>query len=255
MLMGRLFENHLYYVGHLLELACFGLRFGFTLNSLQVKAATGCLNICNELIARYASGLARAEVLLPFSHYRRGLTMWQSAIGKTGDGLEAFTADFDETDELAPSDGPALSAAFNFAVDAERPSERLQDVLDTFVMKHPDLPRPKGSIRHFRRLIPEGWDRRLHYEFLDYGDRIGVELHFESSRLVELLPAVRATVAELSIELGTGEIVEKTYPDAGAAKLALAFDGDTSPERLADAMNSLICATREELGRRMIRCG
>ena len=251
MLMGRLFENHLYYVGHLVELACFGVRFGFKLTPVQEKAATGCLNICADLINRYAAGMSRAEALLPFSHFRRGLTLWQSVLERRDEPLDAFTADFDAARALPMGEALTQSSAFNFAEDADRPSTRLQGALDVFTRRYPELPQPKGSIGHFRRLIPQGWDRRLHYEFLDYGDRIGVELHFESPDLVELLPAVRDAVVRLSDDLDAGPLIEKHFEADGAAKLALVFDEDAPPERIAKAMNALIGATREGLGLRM----
>lgn len=244
--MGPLFENHLYYIGHLVELACFGMRFGFQLTEVQRAAAIACLNECNRLIERFASGMARAEVLLPFSHYRRGLTLWPSAAVGSQEPLDAFRADFDAVDALPDAANAASSDAFSFAVDTEMPSDRFRDVLEAFAHRHPDLPEPKGSIRHFRRLIPPGWDRRLHYEFLDYGDKVGVEIHFESPGLSRFLPSIRDKVRPLVEQHRAEPGFERHFPD-GKSKLALVFDGTVLPEKLADVMKDLIRTTRDDL--------
>lgn len=252
--IGSLFENHFYYVGHLVELACFGLRFGFEMTPTQRNAATACLNICNGLIGRFAGGLARAEVLLPFSHYRRGLTLWPSASAGIVEPLDRFTADFDAIDAL-PHGGPNASPVFTFASETDQPREVFQAVLAKYACAYPELPPAKGSIRHFRRINPDRWPRQLHYEFLDYGNRVGAELHFENAALVDLLPSVRDSVATLVSALNADSRFEFYFDDGNAAKLALVFDDSAAdPGRVVDAMVELIRATDATL-EHQIRAG
>ncbi len=246
--MGKLFENHLYYVGHLTELASFGLRFGFEMTSVQRNAAAACIDICNGLISRFAPGLARAEVLLPFSHYRRGLTLWPDAARGVATPLEAFTADFDAVEALPVDSPPHSTTAFNFVVDSDAPRDRFQQVLDEYVRACPELPQPRGGIKHFRRLSPEGWHRQMHYEFLDYGDRIGAEIHFENAELAKLLPVIREPVRELVKNFGAASDFEVYGARGSAAKLALIFEDTAAPPpHIVRAMRELMRSTQPSL--------
>lgn len=244
--IGRLFENHLYYVGHLTELACFGVLAGFDMNRAQRNAASACLNMCNALIIKFASGMARSETLLPYSHFRRGLTLWSDIQSGRTVELAAYSVDFDAFADLE-SAFKASSATFNFAVEGEVMRPALQKVVENYDNMRGDWPRALGHKSHFRRIIPDGWPRKLHYEFLDYGSSLGVELHFESPELIELLPCVRSDVGRLAASYGINREFE-THFGTQAAKLFLVFgDSDSSADIVPQAMNELISETHARL--------
>ena len=244
--IGRLFENHLYYVGHLVELACFGVMYGYDINSAQRNAATSCLNMCNNLIEKFALGMTQSEILLPFSHYRRGLTLWPHVFGKSPIDLGRYSVDFAKFPKIERR-FVASSKTFNFAVEAEMVRPALGDVLRDYEKMRGDWPKAVGHKGHFRRIIPKGWPRKLHYEFLDYGNGIGAELHFESSELAELLPRVREKVGAMVTRVGALEKYECCFTDRTAALRLVFPDGARPAGAISTTMTDLIEETFTEL--------
>lgn len=244
--IGRLFENHLYYVGHLVELACFGVMYGYDISPAQRNAATSCLNMCNSLIEKFALGMTQSEVLLPFSHYRRGMTLWPHVFDKGPIDLGRYSVDFAEFPKIERS-FVASSPTFNFAVESEMMRPALEDVLRDYEKMRGDWPKALGHKGHFRRIIPAGWPRKLHYEFLDYGNGIGAELHFESSELAELLPSVREKVSAIVERVGAFEKYERYYTDRTAALRLVFPDGVRPADAISKTMTDLIEETFTEL--------
>ena len=52
--------------------------------------------------------------------------------------------------------------------------------------------KPRGKLDHFRRIGPPHWPRTLHYEFLDYGQQVGTEIHLEGKEVEHLRTHMRS---------------------------------------------------------------
>lgn len=251
--IGKLFENHLYDAGHLVELAAFGELFGFKLRDYQRRAIDSCIRSCNFLIKRYARSISRTEAFLPFSHYRRGITLW-SMLRRKGvvPELSRYAANFDIIEGLPDAKRESDNTVFNFARDGEVPRGLFSEVLKEYELNRGGRLAAVGGFKHFRRVNMPGWHRQLHYELLDYGDRVGAELHFENPALLALMDCTRDPIVGLAKEFPLGSFVERIYGSREAGKLAIVFaDGDANPENVAHAFRALIDSTASILEREL----
>jgi hypothetical protein len=168
--LSDLFQDHLFYAGHLLEICNLATAAGYSPPPAAVVHAL--INPVNIWLNSYLSTLpSPRECLVQASHYFRG--------------LKAYL----KTTQTHPNN-PVVHQALTCVPPQEIPfaADRIDQL----------LPRPEfaaavlafnssfqgkslsGTFSHFRRWRPESWPRPLHYELLDYGGWIGAELHIES---------------------------------------------------------------------------
>ncbi len=58
-----------------------------------------------------------------------------------------------------------------------------QSVLDTYNREAADPLKTRGQGRSYRQIRPDAWPSMLHYEYLNYQDEIGAEIHLESDQV------------------------------------------------------------------------
>jgi hypothetical protein len=84
---------------------------------------------------------------------------------------------------------------------SSNPRARFLDIIQSyFSISKPGL-EPRGKFDHFRRIGPASWPRAFHYEFLDYGDKVGVEIHLESDAVLPLRFLVESLLNEISTKM------------------------------------------------------
>jgi hypothetical protein len=214
MLIGTLLENHIYSAGHVIELASLTMRMGYPLSTTHIGAIHHILNHLNGAISRAFSTFSPTAAFLPLGHYRRALTLYSAlhadAAGSTNSraALTKYWANFDTCEQpVFDERTDPIDALYTKAVHAPGVRPFFQDVLDEFAQGNATGMELYGGFNHFRRLHPEGWPRQLHFEFLDYGDKVGVELHFENPDLLPLMDAVSIELPRLK-EMFQGVSVE-----------------------------------------------
>ena len=164
--------------------------------------------------------------------------------------LSEFTVHFDDFTPI-PIEKPASAPKLPFTVFTE-PSQitpKFKEVLEAYEQ----LDKPvhglalRGKFDHFRRIVPEGWPRAIHYEFLDYDSYIGLEIHIESDALKALSDTLASLVDPVT-NLFADQLVkwdEKWYQSSG--RMAVIFTKDQSAETIAKSMLRLIDETMDQI--------
>ncbi|MDJ0840991.1 MAG: hypothetical protein QNK37_31055 [Acidobacteriota bacterium] len=253
--MGDFIENHIYYVGHLVEMAAFAVGMGFPLAPLYHNMVRHCINEINNLLAHYLPYVDFHTCFLQAGHLRRAVTLWLEVerAGKEGHGitredLARYTIDFDacpqpEPKPRAPLEDRYLKVyCFDEVESAMRPF--FAEVIDAYSRHASPGMKPRGRFDHFRRIGPPSWPRALHYELLDYGNRVGAEIHLESDLVAS---GLRETIEGLAAK------VQAAFPERPVdwdedwsrqrGRLRVSFEGSTSAEVLADCFQKLIDLT------------
>ena len=102
--------------------------------------------------------------------------------------------------------------------------------------------RTRGLAKRYRLIRPDNWPRGVHYEFYNYSDEIGVELHLESEEVKHL----EANLSPMSGHELLPEVPLEWDPrwSKNRGRLFAKFGKDQPPERIASAMQTLINLTR-----------
>ena len=108
-----------------------------------------------------------------------------------------------------------------------------------------------GRAARYRAIRPSGWPGGLHYEFLDCGENIGLELHLENDKVEALGEAIQGFVEPVS------DAISKVIADADVrwdqrwsslrGRLVVRLPMSTPKKTVAEAMNTLIDVTIEPL--------
>jgi len=247
LLIGSLLENHLYEAGHLVELASFAMRCGYSISPAHRNAIHLVFNHLNKALTGAIDTFAPMAVFLPFSHYRRALTLYtamQSTPPQEVDRelLAAYRTDFDVPPQREPGagrptpwDGLYTRAAHTTAM---RPF--FEDVLTEFSQANTTSLECQGGFQHFRRLHPSHWPRQLHYEFLDYRHHVGVELHMEDNNLVPLLDLLMPRIGQLGSLFPNADVEAMRHPQDREAKLRVYFGETAGAVEIARSMNRFV---------------
>jgi len=232
--LGPLFENHLFYSGHLLEIAGVAAAHG---HDTPVRWLNSVVNDTNTFLR---GGLLDTpsplkSTLVQMSHYHRALLSWTGGPG--GPGTATGTA-------TGPRAWPGVRAA-----DPPGPRPRFVEVLDAYEAlrdRSPTSPvsgfRLRGTFPHFRRAHAAGWPKQLHYEMLDYGDGVGVELHFESPQLGAVAQLVHSRTDALASVAADRVDWDPTWW-RGTGRLRLHYGDARQAVDVANGMESLIACT------------
>jgi hypothetical protein len=210
--IGTFLENHCYYAGHLIELACFAGALGYVLRPEHRAAAALIANRLNTALAGCLPRLSFMDCFLHLGHYRRAITLLPGldepsprAGFYTRGELAAFAVDVRATTQLpglrSGTVGTRFRGPWPYAVmDAagSRPRPRFREIVDHYSRIAAPAFEPRGGFPHFRRMGPPSWPRAMHYELLDYGDAIGVEVHLESDSVAPMAEVVRNAAARIA---------------------------------------------------------
>jgi hypothetical protein len=95
---------------------------------------------------------------------------------------------------------------------------------------------PRGKFDHFRRIGPPAWPRAFHYELLDYGDKIGLEIHLESESTLPMKEHV-ISLKEKIAERFSDRLVEwDPHWYHGYGRLRILFTCYSTAEEVATSM-------------------
>ncbi|MDM5175749.1 hypothetical protein PO883_00795 [Massilia sp. DJPM01] len=248
MLIGALLENHLYSAGHVIELAALAMRMGYQVSDVHRSAIHHLLNHFNGCVQRSMTRFAPTAAFLPLGHYRRAMSLYANlhaaAAGQDSAPRAALTgywADFDASEGTLPELPAApVDALYNRAAHSAKVRPFFQSVLDEFAQGNSTGMDLYGGFDHFRRLHPDGWPRQMHFEFLDYADRVGVELHFENPDLLPLMDAVAAAIPALQEKFPGIEVHGLRRVDRSQAKIRLYHDAATGPVDISKSMQEFV---------------
>lgn len=103
----------------------------------------------------------------------------------------------------------------------------------------------RGLTKRYRQIRPDNWPKGLHYEFFNYSDEIGVELHLESDDVKHL--AQNISLMNGSHVLPGLALQWDPRWSSNRGRLLAKFSKEESPDRVAAAMNAVISQTRERI--------
>ncbi len=251
LLIGTLLENHIYSAGHVIELAVLAMRMGYHLDKPYINAIHHLLNHLNGCILRSITHFSPAGAFLPLGHYRRALTLYMALHASEAAGtaaqesepavLTGYWANFDLTpNEITVQPAASIDQLYTRAVLQPDVRPFFQFVLDEFSQLNSTGMDLQGGFDHFRRLHPDGWPRQLHFEFLDYSDCIGVELHFENPDLLPLMDVVAAEVPTLRNMFDGVQVEGLRRTDRTEAKIRLYHPQTSGPVAISKSMNDFV---------------
>jgi hypothetical protein len=252
LVIGPYFENHTYYAGHAIELAAFAHLLGYRIRPDQWRAMAFVFNELNAVLPEILPQLSFLDCFLHLGHYRRALTLLveigdAEAAGREVD-LRGYRIDFDgrpASEAEAPEGLPELLERRIYQV--EEPSGGARAEFESIVESYGSIAESaldlRGQFDHFRRVLPSGWPRSVHYELLDYGGSVGAEIHLETEA-VRPLAVLLQGLAEPVARIFPGRRVEwdpAWWRNRG--RLRVMFPAEASPEEVAHGFQDLIRAT------------
>lgn len=113
--------------------------------------------------------------------------------------------------------------------------------------------RTVGVNRSYRQIRFERWPTRLHYEFVDHDDEVGIELHLENDLVSPLSAQLRGLVGEDLLPALKLEWDQRFC--AGRGRLLVKISKEQPPERSVKAMQALIQRTKDVLDRFVANLG
>ncbi|MCH9648209.1 MAG: hypothetical protein K0U98_08220 [Deltaproteobacteria bacterium] len=249
-------ENHCYYAGHLIELAGFAEAMGYPIEAEHRGAMALVLNELNALLPEALAELSFLDCFLHLGHYRRAMTL-QLEVTRAQRGnrrleradLRRFEVDFDA---LAAQPGLERSsvppALFSSGIYAAAPPSvtirpRFEAIVEHYAVRARQGLGPRGHLGHFRRIGPAAWPRAVHYELLDYGDRVGAEIHLESDAVRPLGPVLRDLTAAVGEQFRSQTVEWEPGWSRNRGRLRVLFEENSPAEEVAEAMVALVDKT------------
>jgi hypothetical protein len=211
LILGRFLENHLFYAGHAIELAAFATIDGFVIDDLYIACMKRVFNRLNAILLDLLPALEFEECFLHLGHYRRALTLFQL--------LDALSSKVCSTQMLTlymlsiPNNGIVAEASVSKPLESERRdfppgfdvvhatkfrNQDFEKIVATYNREAPPGLTARGGFSHFRRICPPMWPRAIHYEFLDYGEQVGIELHLEKDSVFAIAPLLQSMAVRLA---------------------------------------------------------
>jgi hypothetical protein len=248
LVLDRWFENLIWQAGHLAELAELAALLGYSIPIEQRRSLTLVINEVNALIPAFLPHIDFARHFLVFGHYRRGVTLMlareRASAQQPEIDLAAFTVDFDDVAPISLDTSQQVpSGVFDLYLDPHSSRAEFAEVVARYAASARPGLEPRGRADHFRRIGPPSWPRALHYELLDYGDQIGVELHLESSAVRPLGPALEKLVAKVAARFVDRSVEWDPAWWRQSGRLRIQFGREVPAADIAAAMHVLIDAT------------
>jgi hypothetical protein len=129
-----------------------------------------------------------------------------------------------------------------FGQDAIQADPEFDLILQTYDNVAEEQMRTRGLSKRYRLIRPDNWPRGIHYEFYNYSDEIGVELHLESEEVKHL--ATKLTLMSGHHLLPEVPLEWDPRWSKNRGRLFAKFGKDQAPDRIASAMQTLIDLTR-----------
>jgi hypothetical protein len=253
-------ENHLFYAGHLVELAGLARLDGFALTKTQSNAVAFLLNEMNRTLVDWLPHLSFTDCFLSLGHFRRAASLWAAledaqAADRTlpRSALRDYAVDFDASPWSGPAPAPEpVPAGTVYEVVWNAPQLRrvFAAVLEAYVRTGPpEALLPRGRFDHFRRIGPGHWPRSVHYELLDHGSAVGAELHLEKDEVEPLKPMVRALTDRVRPLFPEAKVVWDDGWYKGRGRLVVYFPDGIAPDQIAAGIRKLVDLTYDEVDR------
>lgn len=255
-IVGNFLENHCYYAGHIIELAAFAESLGYQIAPEHRCAMAFVVNELNSTIPLYLPHTQFEECFLHFGHYRRAITLMaemqrleRGGPVLTRSDLARFTCDFDArgSDDEIKMAATAPHGVYELAFKESQPRSAFLNVVEQYRLLAPPHLAARGRGAHYRRIGPRGWPRALHYELLDYGGPVGVEIHLESDLVRHHAEHVRSLLEGVSRRLPDRTVEWDQKWMGGCGRLRVLFRADAPPETVAGGMLTLIEETLPRL--------
>lgn len=246
LLIGSLLENKIYSAGHVIELAALALRIGYQISPSHRNALQHILNHLNGCILRSLGRFSPMPAVLPLGHYRRALTLYSELLKSANTPLARpqlaqYTANFDTCGEVVFDQTiDPVDDLYTRAAHAPNVRPYFQSVLDEFSQDNSTGMELYGGFDHFRRLHPDGWPRQVHFEFLDYANQVGVELHFENPDLLPLMDRLCAEIPALQAMFPGMPIEGLRRTDRTEAKIRLFHSAEKNPAHISRSMHDFV---------------
>jgi len=262
LIVGNYIENHCYYAGHIIELADFAASLDYHIAPEHRAVMAFVVNELNRTLPPYLPDLCFDECFLHLGHYRRAITLLSLVEGlNAGDAalartdLTRYTVDFDAytpDEELilvaSQQAYPRVAGVYEVAgFSAGARPEFLNVIAQYGATTPPPHLTARGLADHFRRIGPPWWPRAVHYELIDYGGRVGAELHLESDDVRPLAERLRPLVGRIAARLPGRRVEWEPKWSSGRGRLIVLFDEAAAPEQIAAGMQTLIEETFTEL--------
>lgn len=251
--IGPFIENLAFYVGHIVELSVFAVHYGMEIPKEYQVYANFCINRINELIHIYQDQFEFEECFLHLGHYRRSITLFQTLDFNDqkilAEELEKFTLDMNNPTPVKDLGIDQEKSFIKTAMYEVKYDPFFEEVIALSDNKFGEDLRSRGRFPHFRRIIPKGWPRYLHYEYMLEGSEISVELHLESSYSEVLKEHLKQYETELRERFADGNLVSDADWFSGRGyRFGLKFDRQqASKENIVQRMEELIDATSAKL--------
>ncbi len=248
-------ENHIYYAGHIIELASLAQLMGYEISEAQHNAIKFVMNSLNKIIPVFAPQMSFVDCFLGFGHYRRAITLY-SAIDRSEDKqdwtlLNNYEVDFNkiEAPKFGEEDIKLASKILETHVfKVTDPQEKINPVLKEIITHYnligniAEYPL-RGKFAHFRRVCPLGWPKSVHFELLDYGEnikKVGIEIHLEGEDVKYIMDHFLElkTFLEQEFDGHQFKIDEKWYN--GSGRLFMLFSYDDESEYITKSFIRLI---------------
>lgn len=255
-------ENHIYYAGHIIELASLALLMGYEISEPQLNAIKSVINKLNAIIPLYAPQMSFVDCFLGFGHYRRAITLF-SAIEKSENKndwnlLNKYEVNFNEIKSVSFTEeeiNRAIEYVNSNVFKVTDPQDQINPFLNKVITHYnlvgniEEFPL-RGKFSHFRRVCPSNWPKSVHFEMLDYGEKVkkfGIEIHLENLEVKYIANDFFDLKSYLEQELKNIEFIidDKWYK--GCGRLYALFTYEDKPEIIAESFLKLIELTKDRI--------
>jgi len=247
LVLGDAIENLFYYAGHLIELCGISLKYNYSESKDYDRHINSIINSLNIILTYISDDLNFAESFYAFAHYRRGIFIYLQQTSRS--------SKIDSTIEFSTLYSPALAKQkkvniknpyFSLAPPKQEPELKFLTVINMYNNQAASGFDARGEFKHFRKILPLNFPRGIHYEFLDFGDKIGIELHCEKRHLSSHQLFISLCETFNNSTTSTAFYDPDWY--RGCGRILIHFPKEsTDPYKIIKCMNELITSTYPEL--------
>ena len=132
---------------------------------------------------------------------------------------------------------------------ARRPRAELAEVVAAYDSDAAPELHTYGTASRYRQIRPPEWPSRgrVHYEFIQSRDTIGVDLHLEDTTAARLAPKLQLFAGSKVAPLGSLLEWDPTW-NKNRGRLTVRLPSSTPAKSVADTMVALIRLTRDTVG-------
>jgi hypothetical protein len=229
------FVNHVFVVGHLMELAAVGRSQGLQIDSEHSIALDFMRVAIVFCLQTFRKRLILPEDLYQLAHFRRGMRMCaqHSVLAKLE--RSSFANAFSSNDHISK-----LQSVFEFPTDATQPPKVLLDACEGFEQNNHRGLHCLGKHKHFRRLLVPGWPRQAHFEFLMENDQISVEFHVEGVVFETVRNEIYLALVGISDAIPLSSRIDKNWHLSGQRLVVNCGIGPGAAEHASKTMATVI---------------